>query len=102
MAEAVVNFHPNKAELTCLTIMLEATLRIVKEEHSKKLEEIMKEVAEKVKLVGVKPQQKHSYEEHEDTQADTLPAAAALAMNEEDVEDAEKQSEEAPEAAGRT
>jgi len=97
-----VNFHPNKAELTCLTIMLEATLRVVKEEHSKKLEDIMKEVAQKVKLVGVKPQHEQIYKEHEDAQADTLPAAAALAMNEEDVEDAEKQSEEAPEAAGRT
>lgn len=97
-----MSFHPNKAELTCLTIMLEATLRIVKEEHSKKLEEIMKEVAEKVKLVGVKPQQKHSYEEHEDAQADTLPAAAASAMDEEGIEDAGEPSKEAPGAAERS
>ena len=92
-----MSFHPNKAELTCLTIMLEATLRVVKEEHSKKLEDIMKEVAKEVKLVGVKPKHKQSHKEHEDAQADTT-----LAMDEEDVEDAEKQSERAREAAGRT
>lgn len=92
-----MNFHPNKAELTCLSIMLEATLRVVKEEHSKKLEDIMKEVAKEVNLVGLKPHHEQSDKEHEDAQADTT-----LAMDEEDVEDAEKQSAEIPEAAGRT
>jgi len=97
-----VSFHPNKAELTCLTIMLEATLRIVKEEHSKKLEDIMREVAKEIKLVGVKPYHKQSYEEHEDAQANTLPAAAASAMDEEGIEDAGEPSKEAPGAAERS
>lgn len=97
MAEAVVNLDPNKAELTCLTIMLEATLRVVKQEHSKKLGDIMREVAKEVNLGGAKPHDKPSYEEHEDVQADTR-----LAMDEEDVGDAEKQPAEAAGAAGGT
>lgn len=97
-----MTFLPNKAELTCLSIMLEATLRVVKEEHSKKLEDVLKQVMQEVKLGGVWPQHKQGNEEHEDAQADSLLAAAASAMDEEEFEDAGEQSKEAPGATERS
>ncbi len=97
LTETLAKSHPNKAELACMIVLLEAALRLITEDVSKELEDVMREVAKEVKLVRVKPQHDQNHEEREDAQADIT-----MAMDQEDVEDAEKQSEEAPEAAGRT